>query len=360
MFGDAALRDLRRSDFGRETDRSTGSVRSAVTVPVLADHEARGASWCSWAASLGTAERRRAPYPTSLDVALHEASLPAGERPTHIAQESPCNGEMHGGATSLRENFRFSFEHAARGRPHARRVEAPATVQKRATPWDKKREEPFPSAGPPIHTQEFVAMDLATRPDTVPTEDLLGAAIGRRAARSLHRQGVSLRDMRRRGVAELVAEYNLTETAARKVVAVSELAVRHASEPLQPGHTLLSSKSVYEHFGPRLRDLEVEQFHVLLLDGKHRMMSAHLISQGTLTSSPVHPREVFRPAIRAAAAAIVLVHNHPSGQPNPSADDLEITRRLVEVGELVGIRVLDHVICGWDTFVSLADRGLMT
>ncbi len=310
-----------------------------------------------------TAERRRAPYPTPLDVALHEASLPAGDRPTHSAEQAPCKGEMHGRAISLRENFRFSFEHAARGSPRPRHVEAPATVQNPATTWDKKREEPFPSAGPPtpdLHTQEFVAMDLATRPDTIPTEDLLGAAIGRRAARSLHRQGVSLRDMRRRGVAELVAEYNLTETAARKVVAVSELAVRHASEPLQPGHTLLSSKSVYEHFGPRLRDLEVEQFHVLLLDGKHRMMSAHLISQGTLTSSPVHPREVFRPAIRAAAAAIVLVHNHPSGQPNPSADDLEITRRLVEVGELVGLRVLDHVICGWDTFVSLADRGLMT
>ncbi len=203
-------------------------------------------------------------------------------------------------------------------------------------------------------------MDLATRPDTVATEDLLGTAIGRRAARSLHRQGVSLRDMRRRGVAELVAEYNLSETAARKVVAVSELAVRHASEPLQPGQKLLSSKDVYNHFGPRLRDLEVEQVHIVLLNSKRRVMSTHLISQGTLTSSPIHPRGIFRPAIRAAAAAIVLVHGHPSGTPEPSSTDLEITRRLVDAGEILGLPILDHVICGWDTFVSLADRGLMT
>ncbi len=200
-------------------------------------------------------------------------------------------------------------------------------------------------------------MDLSSRPDTVPTEDLLGTAIGRRAARRL--VGVPLRDLRRRNVAELTAEYGLSETAARRVAAVSELAVRHAAEPLQPGQALASSRAVYEHYGPRLRDLEVEQFHVVLLDGKHRVVRTVLVSQGTLTSSPVHPREVFRPAIRASAAAVVLVHHHPSGDPTPSADDLDVTRRLVDAGELVGIRVLDHVICGWEGYVSLADRGLM-
>ena len=93
--------------------------------------------------------------------------------------------------------------------------------------------------------------------------------------------------------------------------------------------------------------------------GKHRIIAERLISQGTLTTSPVHPRGVFGPAMRAAAAAVVLLHNHPSGDASPSADDLEITRRLADVGDLVGIQVLDHVIIGDGRYVSLADRGLL-
>ena len=92
---------------------------------------------------------------------------------------------------------------------------------------------------------------------------------------------------------------------------------------------------------------------------RHRLVEDVLVSQGTLTSSPVHPREVFHPAIRVRGAAVVLLHNHPSGDPTPSADDLEITRRLVQVGDLVGIRVVDHVIIGQGAFCSLSDRGLL-
>ena len=108
-----------------------------------------------------------------------------------------------------------------------------------------------------------------------------------------------------------------------------------------------------------MRDLRVEQFRVILVDGKHRVIAEHLISQGTLTMSPVHPREVFSAAIRQGAAGMILVHNHPSGDASPSGDDLEITRRLVQVGDLVGIRVLDHVIVGDGAYASLADRGLL-
>ena len=98
---------------------------------------------------------------------------------------------------------------------------------------------------------------------------------------------------------------------------------------------------------------------MILLDGKHRVLREELVSQGTLTTSPVHPREVFGVAIRHHAAAVVLVHNHPSGDPTPSADDLEITRRLADVGDLVGIRIVDHVIVGDGCFASLADRGML-
>lgn len=95
----------------------------------------------------------------------------------------------------------------------------------------------------------------------------------------------------------------------------------------------------------------------LLLDGRHRVLRESQISLGTLTASLVHPREVFRPAITAAAAALVLAHNHPSGDPAPSAEDMRVTRRLVEAGEVIGIRVVDHVIVAEEGFYSFQENG---
>ena len=194
----------------------------------------------------------------------------------------------------------------------------------------------------------------------VSSVDLLRRAIGARAAARLRRAGItSLRDLGTAGVSELVAQYGLAPKAAERAAAVFALAKAIHSEPLVRGNVYRCADDVHRHFGPRLRDLRVEQFLALLLDGKHRLIREHLVSQGTLTSSPVHPREVFSVAIRVSAAAIVLVHNHPSGDPSPSPDDLEITRRLAQVGDLVGVRVIDHVIIGDGAFTSLADRGLL-
>jgi DNA repair protein RadC len=102
-----------------------------------------------------------------------------------------------------------------------------------------------------------------------------------------------------------------------------------------------------------------EEFHTLLLNARHEVQRRCLVSRGSLNASIVHPREVFRPAILGAAASIILVHNHPSGDPEPSEEDLSITRRLVQVGELVGIAVLDHVILAESGFASLRARGLL-
>ena len=104
---------------------------------------------------------------------------------------------------------------------------------------------------------------------------------------------------------------------------------------------------------------------VLLLDIKHRVIGAPRVATlGLLDSSPVHPREVFREAVRDGAASVILAHNHPSGDPTPSKEDCDITRRLVEAGKLLGIRVTDHLICGRPTeshagYVSLRERGLV-
>ena len=106
-------------------------------------------------------------------------------------------------------------------------------------------------------------------------------------------------------------------------------------------------------------DLTQERFVVVMLDGRHRVVSEEVGSQGTLTASLVHPREVFQEAVVSRAAAIVLFHNHPSGDPEPSAEDLSLTRRLVAAGSLMGIEVLDHLVLGAGRFVSLKQRGIL-
>ena len=110
---------------------------------------------------------------------------------------------------------------------------------------------------------------------------------------------------------------------------------------------------------PQLAGKKREQFQVLLLDRKNRVTRDVMISQGSLTASIVHPREVFNPAIRDSAAAVIFVHNHPSGDPQPSPEDHTLTERLAEAGQLLGIPVLDHIIVGRDTYMSFADEGLL-
>jgi len=139
------------------------------------------------------------------------------------------------------------------------------------------------------------------------------------------------------------------------VRAALELGRRAAGTPLVLGDSMRDAAAVYAHFRGRLPQCERELFFVLLLDGRNRLMTELRISEGTLTSALVHPREVFAPAIRLAAAALVLVHNHPSGDPAPSAEDMALTERLRRAGELIGIRVLDHVVVGQGRFVSMAE-----
>ena len=142
-----------------------------------------------------------------------------------------------------------------------------------------------------------------------------------------------------------------------QILAALELGRRLADRSLVPDEVIRSGESVYRILGPRLREDRKESFWVLLLDQKHRLRKSERISEGTLSMTPVHPREAFSPAIRESSAAVIFVHNHPSGDPEPSPDDWSLTARLVECGRLLGIRVLDHVVVGDHAFVSLRDRG---
>ena len=118
-----------------------------------------------------------------------------------------------------------------------------------------------------------------------------------------------------------------------------------------------NSRDVFDYFMPRFYGLKKEKFLCALLDVKNRVFRETVVSEGTLTSSPVHPREVFREAIKEAAASVLFVHNHPSGDPSPSSDDIHITKRLVETGKVVGITVLDHIVISDGTFLSMMEKG---
>lgn len=128
---------------------------------------------------------------------------------------------------------------------------------------------------------------------------------------------------------------------------------------LTVGHSFSGSEEIFKHLRTKLADEKQEAFYVLILDNKHRTLQLHLVTRGTLNQSLVHPREVFALAIKLRAAAIVLIHNHPSGDPKPSGQDLDVTNRLCAVGEVVGIRVLDHVVIGKNDFYSFVDEGDM-
>ena len=169
----------------------------------------------------------------------------------------------------------------------------------------------------------------------------------------------SLRRLAGQPVAALEALAGLGSARASAVHAALELGRRLAMEEREEGAPLRSPREVYSAFAPRLEDLPVEEFHVAVLDSQHRLERDVTVTRGILNSSLVHPREVFREAIAERAAAIILVHNHPSGDPTPSADDRIVTDQLVAAGRLLDIPVHDHVVVGRGRYVSFAEAGLL-
>ncbi len=178
-------------------------------------------------------------------------------------------------------------------------------------------------------------------------------------ARTIAGRGAGLRALAQRRTAEWLAIPGVGPAQAGRLSATFELARRLAAEPPSRGRPIKAGADVNSLLGPRLRDQSKEQFVALLLDARHRLLREERVSIGTLTGSLVHPREVFRPAIRESAVAIIVAHNHPSGDPTPSREDIEVTDRLAQVGRLVGISLLDHVIVGDDDYVSLREAGYM-
>lgn len=175
----------------------------------------------------------------------------------------------------------------------------------------------------------------------------------------LARGAGSLRRIAAQPVAVLTDLPGVGPARAIAVHAALELGRRLAAEARDDGIPVRAPGDVYGRFAERLEDLPVEEFHVAVLDAQHRLERDITITRGILNSSLVHPREVFREAIAERAAAIILVHNHPSGDPTPSADDRVVTEQLVAAGRLLDIPVHDHVIVGRGRYVSFAEAGLL-
>ena len=159
---------------------------------------------------------------------------------------------------------------------------------------------------------------------------------------------------------ELCAIPGVGPAKAAQLKAAVEVGKRAVSAPLTTGTRISSSADIFKHYHARLRDLRHEIFAVVLLDAKNQVIRDVTISEGSLTLSIVHPREVFIPAMRASAAGVIFLHNHPSGDPTPSQEDRVLTARLVSAGSLLGIQVLDHLIVGDGRYVSFADQGWLS
>jgi len=188
-----------------------------------------------------------------------------------------------------------------------------------------------------------------------PMEALLGASGTAKLT------GLSLLDLDSMTLREL-RRHGLTVAQAGRVKAAFELgrqlleaeACVHENAPL-----FSTPEEAYRYMRPRYVNERREHFDVLLMTNKNKLIRRHRVSTGSLTSSVVHPREVFNPVIRESAAGVIFVHNHPAGDPSPSREDVEITHRLRQVSEVLGVRVHDHIVCGHDRFFSFNREGLL-
>jgi len=203
--------------------------------------------------------------------------------------------------------------------------------------------------------------------ETLSDAELLGILIAKGTkdktaidlARELLVKHGSLRNLSACSLAEYPSVKGIGDAKAVIIGAAFEISRRVQSQKDSPKVILKCSKDVASYYIPLMRDLKKEVFKVALLNGANKLIKDITVSEGTLNTSVVHPREVFRDALIEATAGIVLIHNHPSGDPTPSEDDITITKQLLEAGKIFGIKVFDHIIVAQDKFQSFADEGLI-
>lgn len=203
-------------------------------------------------------------------------------------------------------------------------------------------------------------------PEALSSQELLALILGRGVskrsvldiAHELLRRFGSVHGVSTASIEELSAVRGVGPAKAAQIKAAFELAKRQDMENEIPPFTVDSPQTLVKVVRATLQDKAKEHFKLVLLNTRNRVVGIVSISVGTLNASLVHPREVFREAIRGSAASVILVHNHPSNDPEPSDEDVRLTRRMVEAGRIMGIEVLDHIIITRSGFLSLKARGL--
>lgn len=225
------------------------------------------------------------------------------------------------------------------------------TVAIKELPTEERPRERLLRYGPQaLSTAELLAIVLRTG-----TQER--SAIG--LAEYLLSQHDGLRGVATSSVDELARVKGIGPVKGVQIAACVELGRRLAAYVDVERQAIRSPEDVAQYLMPKMRDAAKEHFVSVLLDTKNRVMKTLTVSVGSLDASIVHPREVFKDAIAASAASVIVAHNHPSGDPTPSAEDRQVTARLVEAGQLLGIEVLDHLIIGDGRWISLKAQGMM-
>jgi DNA repair protein RadC len=169
----------------------------------------------------------------------------------------------------------------------------------------------------------------------------------------------SLKKLEQASVKELEQLSGLGNAKIAQLKAAFELGSRLLRESSLKGPVFSTGNDVYLYYYPLLQNVKKEVFHCAMLDAKNRLIRDSRVSEGTLTASLIHPREAFRDAIKESAASVIFVHNHPSGDPTASREDMVITERLSSAGDMIGISVLDHIIIGDGTYTSMLEKGYL-
>lgn len=216
---------------------------------------------------------------------------------------------------------------------------------------------------PPVPSRDARRLLLAGHPEAVSDESLLSVVVGDGSgcttSQLLERHPIP-DALWRVSPEDLVALEGVGPIGAARLLACLEISRRAASWRCAERPTISTPEDVVAVCGPQLRGLDREHFWTLALNTKNRLLRVFEVSVGSLSASIVHPRELFRDAVRISAASVVAVHNHPSGDPTPSGADIQLTRRLVRAGDVLGIELLDHVVIGdGGAHASMRDLGLM-
>lgn len=236
----------------------------------------------------------------------------------------------------------------------ARKIQEPLTYHGRITDWpeEERPREKLVQYGPQtLSDAELLAIVLGSGTRNITALDL---------AKTMIAQADGLSNLASASIGDLKRFAGIGDARAVALQATFELSRRlEAGRKSRKRTRIRNPKEVAEIFIPLMQHLKHEEFRILILNNSNCVERDILISKGHLTASLVHPREVFKTAIAESAAGIILLHNHPSGNPEPSPDDLKITKRLAEVGKLMEIPVHDHLIIAGDTYTSFVNRGLL-